>query len=48
MNKVMEYLQAHASHNSIIGLMSAKGKEKFYENLGSGMTMFWAHNKTNA
>lgn len=51
MNKVMEYIRTHASQNSIIGLMAAKGKEQFYESygfvnrptdkLGSGMTMFW-------
>lgn len=51
MNKIMEYIHAHASLNSIIGLMSAKGKEPFYERygfiirpydrFGSGMTMFW-------
>ena len=50
MNKIMEYIRTHASHNSIIGLMSAKGKERFYERygfvirptdqLGNGMTMF--------
>jgi ribosomal protein S18 acetylase RimI-like enzyme len=57
MDKIMEYFQAHASHRSIIGLMSAKGKEKFYENygfinrptenFGSGMTMFWISGKTD-
>jgi GNAT superfamily N-acetyltransferase len=51
MNKVMEYIEKHANNNSVIGLMSAKGKENFYgkfgfiirpnENLGSGMTIFW-------
>jgi len=51
MNKIMEYLQTHASQNSVIGLMSSKDKEPFYlkygfvarpnENLGSGMTIFW-------
>jgi ribosomal protein S18 acetylase RimI-like enzyme len=51
MNKVIEYLRMHASRNSIIGLMSAKDKEHFYETygfvkrptelFGSGMTMFW-------
>jgi ribosomal protein S18 acetylase RimI-like enzyme len=51
MDQVMAYLRAHASQNTIIGLMSAKGKEPFYEKygftnrptdkLGSGMTMFW-------
>jgi GNAT superfamily N-acetyltransferase len=51
MKRVMEYIEKHANNNSIIGLMSAKGKEKFYEkfgfinrpneNLGSGMTILW-------
>ena len=51
MNRIMEYIRTHASHNSVIGLMSAEGKEKFYEQygfvnrptdkLGSGMTIFW-------
>ncbi len=51
MDRIMAYIQAHASHNSIIGLMAAKGKESFYERygftirpndrLGSGMTLFW-------
>jgi GNAT superfamily N-acetyltransferase len=55
MKKVMDYVENHANHNSVIGLMSAKGKEKFYErfgfinrpneNLGSGMTIFWKKNK---
>jgi GNAT superfamily N-acetyltransferase len=51
MDRIMEYVHAHAHHNSIIGLMAAKGKEPFYEKygftrrpndrLGSGMTVFW-------
>jgi GNAT superfamily N-acetyltransferase len=50
MDRVMAYIRTHASHNSIIGLMSAQGKERFYERygfvarterLGSGMTMYW-------
>ena len=51
MNKVLEYFRVHASNNSIIGLMSARGKEQFYERYGfinrpnerygSGMTMSW-------
>jgi GNAT superfamily N-acetyltransferase len=51
MEAVMQYIQAHACRNSVIGLMSAKGKEDFYrrygftarpnERLGSGMTIFW-------
>ena len=51
MDRVMAYIRAHASHNTIIGLMAACGKESFYEKygftrrpterLGAGMTMFW-------
>ena len=51
MDRVMAYICTHASHNSIVGLMAAKGKEAFYtrygftvrptHQLGSGMTMFW-------
>ena len=51
MDRIMEYLRAHAQENTIIGLMSALGKEAFYEKygftrrptgeLGSGMTIFW-------
>jgi ribosomal protein S18 acetylase RimI-like enzyme len=51
MNKIMEYISLHASNNTVIGLMAAKGKEVFYERynfitrptdrFGSGMTMFW-------
>ncbi|MFC1958345.1 GNAT family N-acetyltransferase [Chloroflexota bacterium] len=57
MNKIMEYIRTHASHNSIIGLLSAKGKEQFYEHygfvirptdrFGSGMTIFWTVEKAN-
>ena len=56
MNKVMDYIRAHANDNTVIGLMAAKGKEPFYqrygftirpdEKLGSGMTIFWKTNKT--
>ena len=52
MDRIMDYVRAHANHNSIIGLMSAKGKEPFYErygftrrptdSLGCGMTTFWS------
>jgi hypothetical protein len=55
MNKIMEYIRLHASENTVIGLMAAKGKEPFYERygftvrpndkLGSGMTMFWKTEK---
>jgi GNAT superfamily N-acetyltransferase len=51
MDWVMTFIRANASHNTIVGLMSAKGKEPFYEKygftnrptetLGSGMTIFW-------
>jgi len=51
MEAVMEYVCAHAHHNTIIGLMAAKGKEAFYEKFGfftrptekygPGMTQFW-------
>jgi GNAT superfamily N-acetyltransferase len=51
MERIMGYLGAHASHNTIVGLMAAKGREGFYERYGftvrpterygSGMTTFW-------
>jgi ribosomal protein S18 acetylase RimI-like enzyme len=51
MDRIMTYIRSQASHNTIIGLMAAKGKELFYEQygfttrpndrLGSGMTIFW-------
>lgn len=51
MDKVMGFIRGHASKNSIIALMSARGKESFYERygftrrpndlLGCGMTIFW-------
>jgi ribosomal protein S18 acetylase RimI-like enzyme len=51
MDMIMAYIRLHASQNTIIGLMSAVGKEAFYENygftvrptekFGAGMTMFW-------
>ena len=51
MDKAMAYVRTHASHNSIVGLMSAKGKEPFYlrygftmrpnDAFGAGMTLFW-------
>ena len=54
MDKVMEFIHKNVSHNTIIGLMSSKGKESFYERygftnrptekLGSGMTIFWDKN----
>jgi GNAT superfamily N-acetyltransferase len=51
MDRVMGYIRKHASQNTIVGLMSAKGKEPFYEKygftvrpterFGAGMTLFW-------
>jgi len=51
MDKIMSYIRSQVKHGAIIGLMSAKGKEPFYERygfisrpserLGSGMTIFW-------
>ena len=51
MDAIMGYIRLHASQNTIIGLMSAVGKEAFYEKYGfmvrptekygAGMTMFW-------
>lgn len=51
MDRVMDYIHTHASHNTIIGLMAACGKELFYEKygftrrpterFGAGMTVFW-------
>jgi GNAT superfamily N-acetyltransferase len=51
MEKVLVYIEVHAHHNTIIGLMSAVGKEAFYERYGfakrptekygPGMTRFW-------
>ncbi len=34
MDGIMAYLQQHAAHNTIIGLLSAAGKEAFYEKYG--------------
>jgi hypothetical protein len=51
MENIMAYIRANAWHNTIVGLMSAKGKETFYEKydfikrpnnkFGCGMTIFW-------
>jgi len=51
MDRIMGYIRNHASQNTIIGLMSAVGKEAFYEKygfmirptdkFGAGMTIFW-------
>jgi ribosomal protein S18 acetylase RimI-like enzyme len=50
MDKVMEYIRKNSVNNTIIGLMSAAGKEEFYmkygfmkrpnEKMGCGMTQF--------
>ena len=50
MDKIMTFIGTHATENSTIGLMSAKGKEGFYhkygfisrpnEKLGAGMCIF--------
>jgi GNAT superfamily N-acetyltransferase len=57
MNRIMGYVQSHASENSIVGLMAAKGRETFYERygfvkrpnekLGCGMTIFWSRTGSN-
>lgn len=51
MDRLMAYIGAHASHNTIVGLMAAKDKEPFYEKygfvrrpnerMGAGMIIFW-------
>jgi GNAT superfamily N-acetyltransferase len=51
LHAIMDYIRAHAVHNTIIGLMAARGKESFYQRfgftarpdsrLGAGMTLFW-------
>jgi len=51
MDKIMTWVRAHASRNTVVGLMAAAGKEPFYEKygftrrpterLGAGMTQFW-------
>jgi len=49
MKAIFEYLEKHASHNSFIGLMAAKGVSKFYEKYGfkkrnsdsPGMFLIW-------
>ncbi len=51
MDKIMAYIRQNAHQNTIVGLMSAAGKENFYkkygflyrpnEKMGAGMTMFW-------
>ena len=34
MKEIMEYIQEHSNNNSCIGLMSAYGREAFYEKYG--------------
>lgn len=51
MEKVMQYVEDNACAGAIVGLMSAKGKEEFYEkfgfwrrpneHFGHGMMQFW-------
>jgi predicted GNAT family N-acyltransferase len=51
MKKVMKYIEINACSGAVVGLMAAKGKEKFYEkfgfwkrpneNFGHGMMQFW-------
>lgn len=51
MKKIMSYIGENACHEAIVGLMSAKGKENFYEkfgfwtrpteHFGPGMIQFW-------
>lgn len=52
MDRIMAYIQAHAHHNTIVGLMAAHDKEPFYEKygftrrptdrFGAGMTLYWS------
>lgn len=51
MKRIMDYIDKKACNGAVVGLMSAKGKEKFYEkfgfwmrpnnHFGSGMMQFW-------
>lgn len=51
MGKLMDYINEHACDGAVVGLMSAKGKEQFYErfgfwvrpneHFGHGMMQFW-------
>ncbi|WP_139904501.1 GNAT family N-acetyltransferase [Clostridium thermarum] len=51
MKEVMNYIAENACEGAVVGLMSAKGKEEFYEkfgfwkgpneHFGHGMMMFW-------
>ncbi len=56
MDRIMEYIRRHAVEHTIVGLMSAWGKEEFYERygfmrrpngkFGAGMTIFWEASKS--
>lgn len=58
MEKIMNYISKNACSGAIVGLMSAKGKEAFYErfgfwkrpneNFGHGMMQFWEKSHQNA
>lgn len=51
MKKIMNYIEKNACDGAVVGLMSAKGKEQFYqrfgfwerpnEHFGHGMMQFW-------
>lgn len=51
MEKIMQYIAAHACKGAVVGLMAAVGKEPFYEKFGfhtrpneregAGMLQFW-------
>ena len=51
MKKIMNYMDENACNGAVVGLMSAKGKEQFYqkfgfwirpnEHFGNGMMQFW-------
>ncbi len=51
MEKIMDYIAAHACKGAVVGLMAAVGKEPFYEKFGfhtrpneregAGMLQFW-------
>lgn len=51
MEKVMDYVDAHACVGAVVGLMAARGKEPFYQKFGffirpnerhgAGMIQFW-------
>jgi len=55
MKNIMTYIEANACHGAVVGLMSAEGKEAFYErfgfwtrpvkHFGCGMVQFWGENR---